>query len=75
MIQQKPKRVGKRPAKKPVSTMDTLHDTVTVMKPFVVLSIKALQVIANALVFIIKNIPKPEDQHAAASKSNKVIKI
>ncbi len=75
MIQQKPKRVGRRPARKPVSTMDTLHDTVTVMKPFVVLSIKALQVIANALVFIIKNIPKPEDHGTGGSKSNKVIKI
>ena len=75
MTQQKPKRISKRTAKKPVSRMDTLHDTVTVMKPFVVLSIKALQVIANALVFIIKNIPKPEEHQAAASKSNKVIKI
>jgi hypothetical protein len=75
MIQQKPKRTGRRPAKEPVSTMDTLHDTVTIMKPFVVLSIKALQVIASALVLIIKNIPKLEEHQAATPKGNKVIKI
>jgi hypothetical protein len=75
MIQQKPKRIGKRPAKKPVNTIDTLHDTMTIMKPFVHFSIKALKIIARSLIFIIKNIPKPEDHHPAASKTNKVIKI
>lgn len=54
--------------------MDTLHDTWTVMKPFVHFSYKALKVIAHALIFIIKHIPKPEE-HKANSKSDKVIKI
>ncbi len=53
--------------------MDTLHDTWTVMKPFVHFSVKALRVIAHALIFIVKHIPKP-DGHKPAGKSNKVIK-
>ncbi|HEY8781680.1 MAG TPA: hypothetical protein VIM16_08710 [Mucilaginibacter sp.] len=68
------KRIGKRPEKKPVSKLDTLHETWTVMKPLVRFSIKALQAIAHALIFIVKNIPKPED-HKPRSKNDKVIKI
>jgi hypothetical protein len=71
MANQPTKRIGKRPAKKPVSKLDTLRDTWTVMKPFVHFSIKAMKVIAHALIFIVKNIPKP-DEH---KKSDKVIKI
>ena len=71
MSAQHTKRVGQRPAKKPVSKLDTLHDTWTVMKPFLHFSIKAMKVIAHALIFIVKSIPKPE-QH---KKSDKVIKI
>ena len=68
------KRIGKRPAKKQANTIDTLRGTWTVMKPFVHFSIKAMRVIAHALIFIVKNIPKPEE-HKPASKNNKVIKI
>jgi len=74
MAQQNTKRIGQRPVQKQVSRMDTLHDTWTVMKPFVHFSIKAMKVIAHALVFIVKNIPKPDD-HKPQPKSNKVIKI
>jgi hypothetical protein len=71
MPTQHTKRIGQRPAKKPVTQLDTLHDTWTVMKPFVHFSIKAMKVIAHALIFIVKNIPKPDDH----KKSDKVIKI
>ena len=54
--------------------MDTLHDTWTVMKPFVRFSYQALKVIAHALIFIVKHIPKPEE-HKPNGKSDKVIKI
>jgi len=74
MAQQTSKRIGQRPAKKPVTKLDTLHDTWTVMKPFVHFSVKALQVLAHALIFIVKNIPKP-DEHKPHSKNDKVIKI
>ncbi len=74
MANQNTKKIGKRPAVKPVSRMDTLHDTWTVMKPFVHFSIKAMRVIAHALVFIVKNIPKPDD-HKTPRKNDKVIKI
>jgi hypothetical protein len=68
------KRIGKQLVKKEVSNIDALRDTWTVMKPFVRFSIKAMKVIAHALIFIVKNIPKPEE-HKPESKSNKVIKI
>jgi len=54
--------------------MDTLHDTWRIMKPFVHFSVKALKVLAGALVFIVKHIPKPEE-HKAAGKRDKMIKI
>ena len=75
MADQNSKRIGQRQVNKPVSKLDTLHDTWTVMKPFVQFSIKATKVIAHALIFIIKNIPKPEDHKPAANKNEKVIKI
>ncbi|WP_428330619.1 hypothetical protein [Mucilaginibacter sp.] len=75
MTQQNTKKIGQRPVSKPVSKMDTLHDTWTVMKPFVHFSIKAVQVIAHALIFIVKHIPKPEDNKPAGKKNDKVIKI
>ena len=71
MATQHTKHIGPRSAKKPVSKLDTLRDTWTVMKPFVHFSIKAMKVIAHALIFIVKNIPKP-DQH---KKNGKIIKI
>jgi hypothetical protein len=73
MAQQNTKKIGQRPVQKPVSKLDTLRDTWTVMKPFVHFSVKAMKVIAHALIFIVKNIPKPDDK--AKTKSNKVIKI
>ena len=75
MTKQNPKLIGKRPAKKQEITMDDLRHTWTVMKPFVRFSIKAMRVIAHALIFIVKNIPKPEEHKPAASKNGKVIKI
>jgi hypothetical protein len=57
---------------KPVTTMDTLHDTWRVMKPFVHFSVKALKVMAHALIYIVKHIPKPEDH---PKKDDRVIKI
>jgi hypothetical protein len=73
MAQQNTKKIGQSPIQKPVSKLDTLHDTWTVMKPFVHFSVKAMKVIAHALIFIVKNIPKPDDK--AKAKSNKIIKI
>ena len=72
MAQRNTKKIGQRPVNKPVSKLDTLHDTWRVMKPFVHFSIKAMQVVAHALIFIVKNIPKP-DKHK--SGNDKVIKI
>ncbi|MDF2434436.1 MAG: hypothetical protein JWP44_4067 [Mucilaginibacter sp.] len=75
MATQTTKRIGQRPVKKPVSKLDTLHDTWTVMKPFVHFSIKAVKVIAHALIFIVKHIPKPEEHKPARGKNDKIIKI
>ncbi|WP_295791876.1 hypothetical protein [Mucilaginibacter sp.] len=74
MANQNSKRIGNQPKEKPVTTMDTMHDTWRVMKPFVHFSFKALKVLAGALVFIVKHIPKPEE-HKPAEKRDKVIKI
>jgi len=74
MTTQNTKKIGQRPVTKPVSKMDTLHDTWTVMKPFVHFSIKAMRVLAHALIFVVKNIPKPDDRKSTR-KSDKIIKI
>ncbi len=41
--------------------MDALRDTWQIMKPLVHFSIKAATVLAHALIFIVKSIPKPEN--------------
>ena len=74
MANQNSKRIGSQSKEKPVSTMDTLHDTWTVMKPFVHFSVKALKVLAGALIYIVKHIPKPEE-HKPQNKGSKIIKI
>ncbi|MDB4921365.1 hypothetical protein [Mucilaginibacter sp.] len=74
MAKQNTKQIGQHPKQKPVSKMDTLHDTWTVMKPFIHFSVKALKLIAHALIFIVKHIPKP-DEHKPSGKNDKVIKI
>ena len=74
MIKQNTKQIKQSPKQKPVSQMDTLRDTWTVMKPFVRFSVKALKLIAHSLIFIVKQIPKP-DEHKPAGKRDKVIKI
>jgi hypothetical protein len=74
MAKQNTKQIGQRPKQKPVTKMDTLHDTWTVMKPFIHFSVKALKLIAHALIFIVKHIPKP-DEHKPSGKNDKVIKI
>ena len=73
MATQHTKRIGNRSEEKTVSTMDTLHDTWMVMKPFVHFSVKAMKLLAHALIYIVKHVPKPEGQKTG--KSNKVIKI
>ena len=72
MPQQYIKKIGQRP-NKPVSKLDTLRDTWMIMKPFVHFSIKAMRVIAKGLIFIVKNIPKPD--HHEQKPKGKVIKI
>jgi hypothetical protein len=75
MAKQKTYRIEQHPAAEPVSKLDTLRDTWTVMKPFVHFSIKALKVIAHALIFVVKHIPKPGEYNTTGKKNNKVIKI
>ena len=75
MTNQSNKYIGQRPAQKPVSKLDTLRETWTVMKPFVHFSFKAIKLIAHTFIFIVKNIPKPEDIKQSNRKSDKVIKI
>ena len=68
------KKIGQRPEKETVTWSDTLGDTWRIMKPFVYFSVKALKVVAHALIFIVKHIPKPEE-HQRGSKNTKIIKI
>jgi hypothetical protein len=75
MANQKTKKIGKRPEAKPVNKLDTLHETWTVMKSFVHFSAKALRVLAHGLIFIVKNVPKPDEHKSSAPKDGKVIKI
>ena len=74
MAQKNIKKIGTQPAKNTVTHLDTLHDTWKVMKPLVHFSVKAMQVIGHSLVFIVKNIPKPDD-HKPKAESDKIIKI
>jgi hypothetical protein len=55
------------------ATHHTSHNAVEVMKPFVTFGVKALGLLATALVHIVKNVPKPDDNKAQGN--NKVIKI
>lgn len=73
MATQHTKRIGNQLKEKPVSRMDTLHDTWMVMKPFVRFSVKAMKLLAHALIYIVKHVPKPEEGKPA--KNSKVIKI
>jgi hypothetical protein len=75
MANQNTKYIGQRTARKPASKLDTLRDTWTVMKPFVHFSYKAVKLLAHTFIFIVKNIPKPEDIRQSNRKSDKVIKI
>jgi len=68
------KKIGQRPEKETVTLRDTLGDTWRVMKPFVLFSVKALKVVAHALIFIVRHIPKLEE-HQPKSKNTKIIKI
>ena len=68
------KRIGQRPPKKQPSNLEILQDAWQIMKPFVRFSIKAMKVIGYAAIFIVKNIPKP-DNHKPKPKGGKVIKI
>ena len=53
---------------------DATHGVIQTMKPFVNFGVKALTVLGTALVYIVKNIPKPE-ANKPKSKSTRVIKI
>jgi hypothetical protein len=68
------KRIGQRPIQKHTDNIEILHDAWQMTKPFVHFGIKAMRVIAHAAIFIVKNIPKPDD-HRPKSKGDKVIKI
>ena len=74
MEKQANRRIGSSQKQERVTQMDALRDTWRVMKPFVHFSVKALKVIAHALIFIVKHIPKPEG-HNTNEKNGKVIKI
>jgi len=65
---------GQRAEKEPVTLYDTLGDTWRVMKLFVRFSVKALKVVAGAMIYIVKHIPKP-GEHPQQSKTTKIIKI
>lgn len=68
MASPKIKKIGK-------SDLNARHSNAwDVMKPFVHFGIKATSLIAGALVSIIKNIPRPDDQKKHDNK-NKIIKI
>jgi hypothetical protein len=68
------KKIGQPKREKEITLSDALRNTWMVMKPFVQFSIKATKVIAHALIFIVKHIPKP-DVHEDRSKNEKVIKV
>jgi hypothetical protein len=74
MAQQNSKRIGQGLYDKPVTKLDTLHDTWRVMKPLVHFSFKALKILAYTLIFIVKHIPEPNN-HKNRGKNDKVIKI
>lgn len=55
------------------TTQHNSHNALEVMKPFAKYGVKALGTLASALVYIVKNIPKPDDHKPR--KSDKIIKI
>jgi hypothetical protein len=67
-------KIGQRPEKEQVKLSDSLHDAWIVMKPFVHFSIKAMKIMARTLIFIVRHIPKPEENKPRA-KNDTVIKI
>lgn len=74
MATQNTKKIGQRPVAKPDSRIDTLHNTWTVMKPFVHFSVKAMQVIGHGLLFIVKNVPRP-GEHKDKGGDGRVVKL
>lgn len=75
MAQQNTKKIGRRPVNARVSNADMPYHIWTVMRPFVHFSIKTMRVIAHTLIFIVKNIPKPEGRKPAENNNNKVTRI
>jgi hypothetical protein len=75
MSTQDKKKLGQSPVNKSVSNTDMLHDAWVVMKPFVHFSVKAMQLLAHTLIFIVKSIPKPEQHKPVENTDGKVIKI
>jgi len=74
MADQNTKRIGTNKRAAVATRMHTLQDTWRVMKPFVRFSVKAIKLLGQSLIFIVKNIPKPEE-HKHEGKNDKVIKI
>ena len=68
------KKIGSKPVVKPVSKLDIMKSAWADVKPFVKFSFKAMQVVAHALIFIVKHIPKPEEP-STRRKGTQVIKV
>jgi hypothetical protein len=64
------KKIGKSE-----KTVQPAHNALEVMKPFFHFGLKATGLIANTLITIVKNIPKPNDHNNTGGKSDKIIKI
>jgi hypothetical protein len=64
------KKIGKQETE-----VQTVHSVWEVMKPFVHFGLKATGLIANTLITIVKNIPKPDNHKQPQHKNDKIIKI
>lgn len=63
-------KIGKRETE-----VQTAHNAWEVMKPFVRFGLKAMGLIAVALIAVIRSIPKPDGSKHPEHKDNKIIKV
>lgn len=70
MATQNVNKIGKRETE--VQNTPTAWE---VMKPFVRFGLRAMGLIAVALIAVIRNIPKPDSRKQAEHKDNKIIKV
>lgn len=63
-------KIGKRETE-----VQTAHNAWKVMKPFVRFGLKAMGLIAVALIAVIRNIPKPNSSKHPEHKDNNIIRI